>query len=147
MINALRYIHEHIMYLNNSKFFAGVVMILLNVGSKFIAIQFSKSTEEYLKVNVTKQLLVFSMAWMGTRDIVLAFILTCFFSLLNDYLFNYDSKLCCIPKKYRVSVSTETPVGEEEVENAINTLQKYKMNKQVQKQHDTYLKYFNYSNI
>jgi hypothetical protein len=46
-----------------------------------------------------------------------------------------------------VSVSTETPVREEDVENAINTLQKYKMNKQVQKQHDTYLKYFNYSNI
>jgi len=57
------------MYLNNSKFFAGVVMILLNVGSKFIQIQFSKSTEEYMKYSVSKQLLVFSMAWMGTRDI------------------------------------------------------------------------------
>ena len=33
-------------------------MILLNVGSKFIAIQFSRSTEEYLKLNVSKQLLV-----------------------------------------------------------------------------------------
>lgn len=44
------YVNDHIMYLNNSKFFAGCVMILLNVGSKFIAIQFSKSTEEYLKL-------------------------------------------------------------------------------------------------
>ena len=63
------FVHNHIMFLNNSKFFAGVIMILLNIGSKFITIQFSKSTEEYLKMNVTKQLLVFSMAWMGTRDI------------------------------------------------------------------------------
>ena len=69
------YIHDHIMYLNNSKFFAGVVMILLNVGSKFITIQFSKSTEEYLKMTVTKQLLVFAMAWMGTRDIYTALVL------------------------------------------------------------------------
>ena len=65
----IAFVHNHIMFLNNSKFFAGVVMILLNVGSKFISIQFSKSTEEYLKMNVTKQLLVFAMAWMGTRDI------------------------------------------------------------------------------
>ena len=48
------FIHNHVMYLNNSKYFAGVVMILLNVGSKFISIQFSKSTEEYLKYSVSK---------------------------------------------------------------------------------------------
>jgi len=64
--NSIAFIHNHILFLNNSKFFAGVVMILLNIGSKFIAIQFSKSTEEYLKMNVTKQLLIFAMAWMGT---------------------------------------------------------------------------------
>jgi len=57
------------MFLNNSKFFAGVVMILLNFVSNFISVQFIKSAEEYLKLNITKQLLVFAMAWMGTRDI------------------------------------------------------------------------------
>ena len=59
IISGLKYIHEHVHYLNNSKFFAGIIMILLNIGSKFISIQFSKSAEEYLKMNVTKQLLVF----------------------------------------------------------------------------------------
>ena len=43
------YINDNVMYLNNTKFFAGVVMIMLNIGSKFITIQFSKSTEEYLQ--------------------------------------------------------------------------------------------------
>jgi hypothetical protein len=74
LYDIIAFAHNHIMFLNNSKFFAGVVMILLNIGSKFIAIQFSKSTEEYLKMNVTKQLLVFAMAWMGTRDIYTALI-------------------------------------------------------------------------
>jgi flagellar assembly factor FliW len=143
----ITYLKSFAKQINESKLFAGSVIILLNVGGKYLPITVNKSTEEILKMKLTKEVIVFAMAWMGTRDIVLAFILTCFFSLLNDYLFNYDSKLCCIPKKYRVSVSTETPVREEDVENAINTLQKYKMNKQVQKQHDTYLKYFNYSNI
>ena len=60
LMNGFGYINHHIMYLNNSKFFAGVIMILLNIGSKFITIQFSKSTEEYMKWTVSKQLLVFS---------------------------------------------------------------------------------------
>ena len=33
----IAFVDNHIMFLNNSKFFAGVVMILLNIGSKFIA--------------------------------------------------------------------------------------------------------------
>ena len=60
LMNSIGYMNSHIMYLNNSKFFAGIIMILLNVGSKFIAIQFSKSTEEYMKYTVSQQLLVFS---------------------------------------------------------------------------------------
>ena len=43
--DSIAFAHNHIMYLNNSKFFAGVIMILLNIGSKFLSIQFSKSTE------------------------------------------------------------------------------------------------------
>ena len=49
-------INAHVYTLNDSKYFAGIMMILLNVGSKFITIQFSKSTEEYIKFSVTKQI-------------------------------------------------------------------------------------------
>ena len=90
LFNGLSYANHNIMYLNNSKFFAGVVMILLNIGSKFITIQFSKSTEEYLKYTVSKQLLIFSMAWMGTRDIYSALGLTAVFTILSDYIFNEE---------------------------------------------------------
>ena len=102
LFNGLSYANHNIMYLNNSKFFAGVVMILLNIGSKFITIQFSKSTEEYLKYTVSKQLLIFSMAWMGTRDIYSALGLTAVFTILSDYIFNEESSLCIVPHKYRV---------------------------------------------
>ena len=90
------------MTLNNSKFFAGVVMILLNVGSKFITIQFSKSTEEYLKMTVTKQILVFAMAWMGTRDIYTSLVLVAVFTILSEHLFNEESDYCIVPHDYRV---------------------------------------------
>ena len=100
-LNSIDFIHNHVLFLNNSKFFAGVIMILLNIGSKFISIQFSRSAEEYLKLNITKQILVFAMAWMGTRDIYTALILTAVFTVLSDHLFNEESPYCVVPEKYR----------------------------------------------
>jgi hypothetical protein len=122
------------MYLNNSKFFAGVVMILLNVGSKFISIQFSRSTEEYLKMSVTKQLLVFAMAWMGTRDIYMALILTAVFTVLSDHLFNEESPYCIVPEKYKVleklmDTNDDGNVSEQEINAAISILEKAKKEK------------------
>lgn len=147
--NIFGYIHEHIMYLNNSKFFAGIVMILLNIGSKFISIQFSKSAEEYLKLNITKQILVFAMAWMGTRDIYTALVLTAVFTILSDHLFNEESRFCVVPEKYRVldkivDVNGDSVVTETELTQAIAILEKSKKNKQLKAQKDAMLK-FDYS--
>ena len=35
--------------LNNSKYFAGIAMLLLNIGSKYISIELSDSQEEFLQ--------------------------------------------------------------------------------------------------
>jgi hypothetical protein len=146
LINGVSYINNHIMYLNNSKFFAGVVMILLNIGSKFIVIQFSKSTEEYMKYSVSKQLLVFAMAWMGTRDIYTALGLTAVFTILSDYLFNEESKLCIVPPGYRVlnkliDTNDDSEVSEPELAAAIAVLEKAKREKQKQIQKQAFSKF------
>jgi hypothetical protein len=142
--DSFNYIHEHILFLNNSKFFAGIIMILLNIGSKFITIQFSKSTEEYLKMNVTKQILVFSMAWMGTRDIYTALVLTAVFTILSDHLFNEESPYCVVPEKYRVlnklvDVNNDGLVSEQEINSAIAILEKAKKEKTKKEQQSSFL--------
>jgi hypothetical protein len=147
--NSLDFIHNHIMFLNNSKFFAGVIMILLNIGSKFIAIQFSHSTEEYLKMNVTKQILVFAMAWMGTRDIYTALILTAVFTVLSDHLFNEESPYCVVPKKYRVlakivDTNNDGNVSEQEINNAISILEKARREKEMKNQKHSFTLFHNY---
>lgn len=134
-MNIFAYLNEHIMYLNNSKFFAGIVMIILNICSKFITIQFSKSTEEYLKLTVTKQLMVFSMAWMGTRDIYTALVLTAVFTILSDHMFNEESPICVVPHKYRVlhklvDANNDGVVTDKEVNDAISILEKARKNKE-----------------
>lgn len=146
LINGASYFNHKIMYLNNSKFFAGVIMILLNVGSKFIQIQFSKSTEEYMKYTVSKQLLVFSMAWMGTRDIYTALGLTAVFTILSDHIFNEESSLCIVPHKYRVlhkliDTNNDGVVTETELAAAIAVLEKAKKEKQRKVQKEAYSKF------
>ena len=146
LFNGLSYVNHHIMYLNNSKFFAGVVMILLNIGSKFITIQFSKSTEEYLKYTVSKQLLVFSMAWMGTRDIYSALGLTAVFTILSDYIFNEESSLCIVPHKYRVlhkliDTNNDGVVNDTEYSAALAIMEKARREKLKQAQKEAFAKF------
>ena len=133
--NPIKYIHDHIMYLNNSKFFAGIIMILLNIGSKFISVNFSKSTEEYLKFTLSKQILVFAMVWMATRDIYTSLVLTAVFVILSEHLFNEDSNLCVVPHDKRVlpkinEINTSSLVTEDELTTAIGILEKAKKEKQ-----------------
>jgi hypothetical protein len=145
-LNGLGFFNNHIMYLNNSKFFAGIIMILLNVGSKFIAIQFSRSTEEYMKWGITKQILVFAMAWMGTRDIYTALGLTAVFTILSEYLFNEESTLCIVPPQYRIlhkllDTNDDGAVSETEISAAIAVLEKAKKANQRKIQKEAFSKF------
>jgi len=84
----LKYIHEHVQALNGSKIFAGVMIITLNIVSRFVNIKLSKTMESYLKYTFSKYVLVFTIAWMGTRDIYIAlFIMGCFI-IVSDFLFD-----------------------------------------------------------
>jgi hypothetical protein len=146
LFNGVSYVNSHVMYLNNSKFFAGVIMILLNVGSKFMSIQFSKSTEEYMKFSLSKQLLVFAMAWMGTRDIYVALGLTAVFTILSEHLFNEESSLCVVPHDYRVlhkliDTNSDGDVSETEIASAIAILEKAKREKQRKQQKEAFTKF------
>jgi hypothetical protein len=97
--------------LNNSLFFAGVVMIMLNIGSRYIELKLDPSTENFLKTALSKELLVFSVCWMGTRDLIVALVLTAVFVVLADYGLNANSNCCIMPQKYRVMNQSVANVG------------------------------------
>jgi hypothetical protein len=96
-----------------------------------------------MKYNVSKQLLVFAMAWMGTRDIYAALGLTAIFTILSEYLFNEQSKLCIVPPKYRVlhkllDTNENGVVSETELASAIAILEKDKREKQRKAQKEAF---------
>jgi hypothetical protein len=94
------YINQNIIAMNQSKIFAGLVIIVLNISSKFVTIKLSKSMEGYLKYTFSRDILVFAMAWMGTRDIYTALFITVIFSLCANYLFNEQSGFCCLSESF-----------------------------------------------
>ena len=121
------YIHA----LNNSKFFAGVVMIMLNIGSKYVTVKLSKSQEAYLRNSIGHQLLIFAISWMGTRDILTALVLTTLFVVLTQHLFNEESRFCILPENWKnfektLDLDGDGKVTEDEVSEAIKILEKAK---------------------
>lgn len=120
--------------INNSKFFAGFVMILLNIGSRFVKIEVSKSQEKYLKKSLGRHLMIFGVTWLGTRDILIALTITAIFNVLIDYLLNEKSRFCIIPHKHRefeelLDLNRDSEISENEINKAIEILNKAKKSK------------------
>ena len=113
-------VYKLLSILNDNKFFAGIIMLTMNIGSKYVSIELSKTQENYIKYSLGRQILVFAILWVGTRDIFTALVLTAIFTLLADYLFNENSKFCVIPEKYKEL--DDKVITSKDVNDAINTL-------------------------
>ena len=133
-IDGIRY---HLHTLNTHPLFIGLMVIMLNIGSKYITIKLSKSQEQYIKNSLGRQFLIFAIMWSGTRDIVYAVLLTGAFVAMADHLFNEDSQYCVVPKYLRnyakvVDMNDDGYVTSKEADEAIQVLNKLKKQKQKQ---------------
>jgi len=82
---------EFFLTLNNSKIMWGVTMILLNMGSRFIIADLGKAHEKLLQTEFVKKIILFSMFFVATRDIITAFILTVVYVIVVDGIFHEKS--------------------------------------------------------
>jgi hypothetical protein len=127
------FIHDHVQAINNSKIFAGLMIITLNIVSKFANIKLSKTLESYLKYTFSRQILVFAIAWMGTRDIYIALFITVIYVILTEYLLHEESMFFVMPeefKDYHISLLENEGAGDnitmEDVVKAKAVLEKAK---------------------
>lgn len=138
------YLNDYVISINNSKIFAGLMIIVLNIASRFVTIKLSKTMDSYLKHTFSRDILVFAISWMGTRDIYIAILITILFSICVDYFFNEQSAFCCLPSNftdYHVSLMTnDETVTPEQIKSAEEVLEKAKQQK-LQKQYSDYISY------
>jgi hypothetical protein len=146
MKKQIKNIEKYLKLIDNSKIFTALMMICLNIGSKYITIKLSKSQEEYMKNYVAREVLVFAVIWMGTRDVALSLVLTFVFYVITEYLFHEESSLCLMPSylkkiQYSIDLNSNGTISQEEIDKAVALLSKAKEDNKLQ-QKDSVYKYF-----
>jgi hypothetical protein len=127
-------INNAVSSLNSSTFFAGIMMICLNIGSRYIQLNLDESTESYIKYALTKEILVFTISWMATRNIYSALVLTAVFVVLADFILNEKSRYCLLPKNFIKSrklgeYTNNKMITDKEVSDAMDIIEKHKQQK------------------
>ena len=80
--------------INSNPYFIGMMMLLLNLGGRFIAMEMTKSQEQFFQNVWVRRLLIFTVLFMGTRNIAVAFWMSIVIILFLSYLLNENSSLC-----------------------------------------------------
>lgn len=100
MKETFEYLRNMIRPINDSKLFAGLVILTLNVSSKMMTLPMSRTMESLIKHSFSQYVLVFAISWMGTRDIFTAVLVTLIFAVLMEFLLNENSIFCCFPEGF-----------------------------------------------
>lgn len=84
--------------LNTSKYFAGMMMLLLNLGSRFLVMELSESQEQLLSNQIIRRFVIFTVVFISTRDILVSLVVTAVFVVLVSGIFNENSRYCIVTK-------------------------------------------------
>jgi len=106
--------------MNGNKYLAGIALLMLNLGSKYLIIDISKSTEQLLKLTIIRRFTLFSIFFIATRNILVSLILTAVFIVFSSGLFNDNSKFCILPKKLK-----QVDIEPKEYQKALEIVEKY----------------------
>lgn len=95
----LKKILNYINDINESKYMAGIAMIILNIGSKYLMMELSETQEEFMANSLFRRFIIFTVCFIATRDIIVSFILTAAFVIFVGNIFNENSKFGIVRKK------------------------------------------------
>ena len=79
---------------NSNPYFIGIMMLILNLGGRFISLEVTKKQEQFLQLPWVRRVLIFTVLFVATRNIWVAFWATVSVVILLGYLFNENSALC-----------------------------------------------------
>ena len=116
-------IMDYILSLNNSKFVAGITMLVVNLGSKYLAQELSDSQEALFTNVVIRRFVIFTVVFMATKDLLISLVLTAVFIVLVSGLFNENSKYCIIKKRKKKKINKK------EYQEAKKIIQLYELQK------------------
>ena len=81
-MNLIDYFQDQTDILNENKYFIGLMMIMVNIGSRFIIDELNEEHRNFIKNSYFRRIVIFAVIFMATRDIIIAFVVTGLFVLL-----------------------------------------------------------------
>jgi hypothetical protein len=109
--------------LNNNKYFTGIMMLVLNLGSRFLVMELSDTQEQMLSNKIIRRFIVFTVVFIATKDIYVSLVVTAVFIILVSGLFNENSKYCIVTKP------VITQITQDEYKDAQKVIKMYKLQK------------------
>lgn len=80
-----------IMGINTNPYFIGLMMLLLNLGGRFLGLEITKEQEKFFQRPWVRRALFFTVLFVATRNIMVALVMTIFVILFVSVLFNENS--------------------------------------------------------
>ena len=93
-ITAISPLDNFLQIFNTNPYFIGLMMLMLNLGGRFISLEVTKKQEQFLQLPWVRRVLIFTVLFVATRNIWVAFWATVTVVLFLGYLFNENSALC-----------------------------------------------------
>lgn len=88
-------------YANNSPILSGIAMIILNIGTKYVYLDISEKQDEFIKTILFRRIAVFTIFWIGTKDIYSSIALTVLYIIFIVHIFNENSKYYLLKKRIK----------------------------------------------
>jgi hypothetical protein len=109
------------MGLNGNKYMLGLMILLINLGARYIGNEVGDFMHKVLNHKFARRFLIFLVLWMGTRDLVVAGVITISFIVLVNTVFNENSDFCILP------VTNNSDITKEEFQLAKQIVAKYEL--------------------
>ena len=93
--------------LSGNKYMLGLMILLINLGARYIGNEVSEFMHKVLNHKFARRFLIFLVLWMGTRDLVVAGVITIGFIVLVNTIFNENSRFCILPSMNESNISKE----------------------------------------
>ena len=113
--------------LDNNKLLAGISIVMLNIGSRYLVLDLSENTKQLLQLSIIRRITLFCIFYLGTRNFKMSILLTAGLVIISAGLFNEKSRFCVLPQTGQLKKSKEKkmPVSMEEYKSALETVNNY----------------------
>ena len=112
--------------LSNNKLFGGAVMLLTNIGGKYLAQELPTNLEKiFSNYFILRYLVLFSIFFMATRDIKISILLSLLFFIFIKFFINENSTFCLVSNDDKIQL-INNKISREDYEKAKIVVEKFK---------------------